>query len=455
MVSRLRPSVGRFAKRKSTVDGWAGKDATTLEFANLPTDGFKIETNIRRTYFGGGNVTWRVSDPRGFQFEISSGNLDAILSCSTIENGLIMGECVYARDGKDNALIPCHSPEYQECLTDTARVNNKVGLASLRRGDKVTLKNGQQFYFIGKFNMIAQIANVVEKDRNSYSYGVRRSYYDHRKYEFDQMIRYVFKPVDLAMTASSLEIVASPHVSYVNGRCSDAEAQGMYDSFLNIIKRRELSSYRGGDHCYFIAVSSKPIDLDTITSKKTLLSKLEVDNILTCDLDVPFVKKHSSTKSFAAASVVLTTRVFLAHKSFGDISLIAKTPGYGYEHRVELAYVYESNGLYRIGLETQITFDDFLKSKNMQSSVPESPSFIMSTVCRDEANPLETINPSLVFMKKNLRDRTFSNVADARKEVQDYISAFYAALLACDIYHVEVTINTDLMQKVSVNLLPK
>jgi hypothetical protein len=66
-------------------------------FDNESLSGFQLTKSVRRVYWGGGNVVWRVLDPRGFELEISSSNLARILDCSTISKGVIMDSCIWGR----------------------------------------------------------------------------------------------------------------------------------------------------------------------------------------------------------------------------------------------------------------------------------------------------------------------------------------------------------------------
>src|SRR5574343_534640 len=66
---------------------------------NTPQIGFQFTKSVRRTYWGGGNVVWRVLDPRGFELEISSANLARIMDCSCIKEGVIEEPCVWGRSG--------------------------------------------------------------------------------------------------------------------------------------------------------------------------------------------------------------------------------------------------------------------------------------------------------------------------------------------------------------------
>ena len=48
-------------------------------------EGFQIAKSVRRYgWNGGGNVKWRIIDPRGFDLEISSENFARVISCCTM-----------------------------------------------------------------------------------------------------------------------------------------------------------------------------------------------------------------------------------------------------------------------------------------------------------------------------------------------------------------------------------
>ena len=90
-----------FKKRKSTVDSWANgymnmkaKDPNRRQTEILDNElmsGFEIARSVRSHGWNGGNVLWRIADPRGFELEISSANLASILDCATVINGVIQG----------------------------------------------------------------------------------------------------------------------------------------------------------------------------------------------------------------------------------------------------------------------------------------------------------------------------------------------------------------------------
>ena len=113
---------------------------------NEPMEGFEIAKSVRRSggWSGGGNVVWRLADPRGFELEISSGNFANIVNCTTIVNGVIQGKCVWGREGKDNILLPESSEPYIEAATLQSKIDDKISLRDVKIGDTVELLNGNQ-----------------------------------------------------------------------------------------------------------------------------------------------------------------------------------------------------------------------------------------------------------------------------------------------------------------------
>lgn len=145
-------------KRKATVDTWArgyGRTEPAIpaaSYENKPLTGFKLGREIRRyASWGQGNVKWRIEDPRGFELEISSPNFASIVLCTTMENGEILEECVWARQGSENVLLPVSSAEYKQAQINTTRIGKSVGLKDLQPGHHVILQNGEEGVYLGAF----------------------------------------------------------------------------------------------------------------------------------------------------------------------------------------------------------------------------------------------------------------------------------------------------------------
>lgn len=167
-------------KRKATVDGWANgggyytnKQATLTSktFDNKPMVGFKMGKNIS---YGRGwdsrHDKWRIEDPRGFQLEITSGNLQEIMTDCTIERGEILEECIWGRLGSENILIPVSSETYKRATENTKRMATSASIKDLKPGFYFTMKNGDRCWFAGRVYAQGLQAEIRE-DNDHYHYG--------------------------------------------------------------------------------------------------------------------------------------------------------------------------------------------------------------------------------------------------------------------------------------------
>lgn len=97
-------------KRMETVDRWKDSETEARTLDNTPIRGFKLVDVVSR--YSTSNKLFRIQDPRGFELEIPADNLLDIAMNSTIVNGEIIEECVWATSGK-LYLIPSSSCEYK------------------------------------------------------------------------------------------------------------------------------------------------------------------------------------------------------------------------------------------------------------------------------------------------------------------------------------------------------
>ena len=144
-------------KRQETVRNWVGGTEPDIAYKNnVPAPGFKITDDVKRVYWGGGNVVWRVEDPRGFELEIQSNNLMAIIqSCGIQEGGLIPGNCVWGRSGGDNILLHETSDEYKDAVkaAETLKAPKQVGKAKRKVGALYRCANGSLGIYLGKVHV--------------------------------------------------------------------------------------------------------------------------------------------------------------------------------------------------------------------------------------------------------------------------------------------------------------
>lgn len=143
--------------RMSTADNWAYGPSNSPQIKariidNKPMAGFIIKTNIQR--YSTSNVVWRVEDPRGFELEISSGNLADLIQICTIENGEILTPCVWSRQRANNVLLPESSEEYQAAIENTKRINKKISIKNVNIGNKVLLHSGEEAIYMGSHHLI-------------------------------------------------------------------------------------------------------------------------------------------------------------------------------------------------------------------------------------------------------------------------------------------------------------
>lgn len=136
-------------------------------------EGFEIAKSVRRSggWGGSGNVVWRISDPRGFELEITSENLAKILDCTTIIDGVIQGKCTWGREGSRNILLPESSAPYKEATALTELVEANVTIKDIAPGDEIELLNSNiasgSYIYMGTFKVytLEQKVNPNSTDR--------------------------------------------------------------------------------------------------------------------------------------------------------------------------------------------------------------------------------------------------------------------------------------------------
>lgn len=75
------------------VDEPIDQDVLPIVIDNTPSEGFRIQKSVSRSSTS--NKVWRILDPRGFELEISSANMEDIMHGGVIDRGLIIGKCVW------------------------------------------------------------------------------------------------------------------------------------------------------------------------------------------------------------------------------------------------------------------------------------------------------------------------------------------------------------------------
>lgn len=144
-------------KRMATVDGWArgyygstNKAFNSVTLDNKPMIGFKIGRAVRRYgRFSGNSSKIRVEDPRGFELEISIENMLMLMNSNIIEDGELVAECVWGRDGNANVLLPLNSEPYAHYLQTQQKKAAVIGLKNVKVGDSIELLTGEKGVYLG------------------------------------------------------------------------------------------------------------------------------------------------------------------------------------------------------------------------------------------------------------------------------------------------------------------
>ena len=132
--------------RMSTVDS-NSKDAVDLP--NTPTVGFVIENSVWKDEI-------RVRDPRGFSVNLKSDSVISLVKDCTVVNGMIVEPLVYARSNGNNLLLSVQSQQYHQARLLTEIANSKESWKNARFGNRVTLTNGTQGIYLGRYFSVCQ-----------------------------------------------------------------------------------------------------------------------------------------------------------------------------------------------------------------------------------------------------------------------------------------------------------
>lgn len=97
--------------RYGSVNGKTGKiavgefaDPQPMIFDNVPLLGFKVQRSVSR--YSTSNKLWRILDPRGYEFEITTGCMEELIQSTTIiKGGLIDARCAWASN-KNLVAVP-------------------------------------------------------------------------------------------------------------------------------------------------------------------------------------------------------------------------------------------------------------------------------------------------------------------------------------------------------------
>jgi hypothetical protein len=126
--------------RMETVDRYSVKGVL---IDNDPQTGFVIQSAH------GDELS--ISDPRGFSTLVESSYITKLLRNVTLVNGNIMEPCVWARSRGKTLLLTTQSNDYDMAVVQTQVANSKASWKDARPGNRISLTNGLQGIYLGKF----------------------------------------------------------------------------------------------------------------------------------------------------------------------------------------------------------------------------------------------------------------------------------------------------------------
>jgi hypothetical protein len=105
-----------------------------------------------------GRNSWRdevfMEDPRGFSVSVRMDHVLQLLKECIMVDGVIQAPCVWARTNGQNMLLVVGSETHQLAQTQTRLANTKVSVKHVKLGDWVTLQNGVQGVYLGKYHRV-------------------------------------------------------------------------------------------------------------------------------------------------------------------------------------------------------------------------------------------------------------------------------------------------------------
>lgn len=150
--------------------GWIDDKIPIEEYDNSPMEGFTLNRDVKRyngDWFSSKRTLIRVHDPRGFEFEITTENLIAVLMhTDCLRRGLI-GQFVYAWAGKELILLPVTSAEYQSALQFTGGMAKKVTAKELVEGVSYKTKKQADVVYMGKLRYFRFESKPGVQERDS------------------------------------------------------------------------------------------------------------------------------------------------------------------------------------------------------------------------------------------------------------------------------------------------
>jgi hypothetical protein len=127
-----------------------GKENNCRTILNEPLVGFRLLQSVWKD-------SWRLQDPRGFEFTINNNHLQMLFDTCVIQDGVILDACVYARVGSNNAVLSTRSDVYSHAVWATRMSNSKETWRKVKPGNHVVLRSGVRGQYLGKYYIMHKV----------------------------------------------------------------------------------------------------------------------------------------------------------------------------------------------------------------------------------------------------------------------------------------------------------
>lgn len=223
-------------RKETSWNSWRDHKLSPVDCDNVPHSGFVLNKDVKRTaeWFGSGRNMIRVWDSRGFEFEITTGNLLFVLMTTDCSKRGLVGEFVYAWWGTELILLPVGCEEYQNCVKYTGLQSCKIGAKDMVAGCFYETKKQEQLYYLGKLPWF----NV--------KYGSTESRSNKKEYIFLNS-KNELEPVKLDKLAK--KITAAPDSNL--GASMDIYSKSIHSAIVGASLKKVKIDWSVPEHCYY------------------------------------------------------------------------------------------------------------------------------------------------------------------------------------------------------------
>ena len=203
----------------------------------------------------------RVADPRGFSVNV---RMDAVLQmmkeCAVV-NGIVQAPCVWARSAGQNVLLAVGSETHDLALLQTRLANSKVTLKNVPLGNWVTLNNGVQGVYLGKYHKLwFESSNWIRSD-----YGNKLQVDDTaRAVIWQPTVKRRWNPAHSQCIMFLTNPIVAEHVNH-DHEYTDAQAELKVNELLQDASCNVQRTTRSYYSERVVVASRKPIKMDQVS----------------------------------------------------------------------------------------------------------------------------------------------------------------------------------------------